>query len=308
MNESVTLHEPTPEFLAHLEWQIETALRRETRLNAPTSSRLWRFRSVLVAVAALLVGAVAGMAPGFAQESRERDQLLETAKVEQSLANMRLDLAHADYDGARRRVDAGTADRETLLAAEEQVRTMETRVAHIQLDIDEIRATSAAPRNELDAPLVGTRDFVKERLTLDLQAAERALTASEQELARQEKRWDIGMISQPTLLQAQTDVADARSRIELVKGTLDLRQRALRGEIKSVDLGRARRRLELTLEANRLDGDLTLAHAQVEEARRRLGAGQGADVDLKRAELHVAERQLALQHVQQELRALGVKK
>ena len=58
LNES---HEPTPEFLAHLEWQIQTALRREDRLTSPVSASRRRFGAALVITAALATGGIAGI-------------------------------------------------------------------------------------------------------------------------------------------------------------------------------------------------------------------------------------------------------
>jgi hypothetical protein len=80
MNSQVEPHEPAPEFRAHLEWQIETALRRETRLAAPVSGRVHRLGLVLIVLAALATGGVAGMASGRVQDARQRDQLVEAAR------------------------------------------------------------------------------------------------------------------------------------------------------------------------------------------------------------------------------------
>src|SRR5512145_2526886 len=107
-------HEPTPEFRAHLEWQIETALRRESRLVAPVTSPPGRWLAALVVVGALAVGGIGGVASERVQDARDRDRLIESVRSEQALAQLRVDLARADYQDARRRFEVGTADRESL--------------------------------------------------------------------------------------------------------------------------------------------------------------------------------------------------
>ena len=235
----VELHQPTPEFRAHLEWQIETALRRETRLSAPVSARVHRLGLVLIVLAALATGGVAGIASGRVQDARQRDQLDEAARSEETVARVRLDLARAEYQEAQRRFEIGTAGRESLLAAERQMRDMEASLARIRLDIEEIRATSAAPRNELQAPVVGQRDFVRERLRLELESSQHALVAAEQALQQAQSRVDVGVAPPTALLQPQSDLAQARARMQLASGLIDLRDRFVRGEIKAEALSQA---------------------------------------------------------------------
>jgi outer membrane protein TolC len=308
MNRSVDAHEPTPEFRAHLDWQIETALRRDTRFAAPAGGGLRRIGTALLVIAALATGGMAGVASTYAQEARERDRLVESARSEVALVQLRLDLARTEYQNARGRFEIGAADRETLMAAEQKLHAMEAALARLKLNIEEIKATSAAPRNDLQAPLVGRRDFVRERLTLDLDAAERALTTAEQSAAQAEQRFQVGVAPRAALLQAQADVSQARARLQLLRATLDMRQRALRKEIKPEDLAAAARRIELTLHVEQLERELDLGHARLDEARRLVAVGQASELDLKRAELDLLERQHELMRVRQELQRLGAVK
>ena len=90
MNPLVESHEPTPEFRANLEWQIETSLRRENRFAAPVTGRARRLGAGLVVVAALTTGGIAGLAAGQVQDARQRDQLMETARSEEAVVRLRL--------------------------------------------------------------------------------------------------------------------------------------------------------------------------------------------------------------------------
>jgi len=308
MNPHVEPHEPTPEFRAHLEWQIETALRRETRLASPVSGRVHQLGLVLIILAALATGGVVGIAAGRVQDAQQRDRLVEAARSEESLARVRLDLARTEYQEAQRRLDTGTAGRESLLAAERQMRDMEASLARIRLDIEEIRATSAAPRNELQAPLVGQRDFVRERLRLELESSQHALTAAEQAVQQAHSRIEVGVAPQAALLQPESDLAQARARMQVARGTIDLRDRFVRGEVKAEALAASARRVALTSQQERAQAELELARRRVEELRRQFEIGQASELDLKRSEVELLEKQLELKRIQQEIEALGAAK
>ena len=241
MNSQVDAHEPTPEFRAHLEWQIETALRRDSRLAAPVTGGARRTVAALVIVAALATGGMAGIAAGRVQDVQKRDRLIEVARSEEAVVRLRLELAQANYDQARRQFEVGTVGRESVRDAEQQLQAMKAAAMRIQLDMEEIRATSAAPRNDLDAPLVGQRDFVKDRLTLDLQTAQQALAAAEQNAAQTAERFKVGVLPRTAQLQAEAELAQAQARLQLLMGTLDLRQRFIKGEIKADTLASAAR-------------------------------------------------------------------
>lgn len=304
----VELHQPTPEFRAHLEWQIETALRRETRLSAPVSARVHRLGLVLIVLAALATGGVAGIASGRVQDARQRDQLVEAARSEETVARVRLDLARAEYQEAQRRFEIGTTGRESLLAAERQMRDMEASLARIRLDIEEIRATSAAPRNELQAPVVGQRDFVRERLRLELESSQHAMVAAEQALQQAQSRIDVGVAPPTALLQPQSDLAQARARMQLASGLIDLRDRFVRGEIKTEALAVAARRMELTSQQQRAQRELELARWRVGELRSQFEIGRAGELDVKRSEVALLELQLEMKRIQQELEALNAVK
>jgi outer membrane protein TolC len=298
-------HEPSAEFRAHLEWQIQSALRRDSQLSQPVGGHLRHPRAALIIVAAFVFGGIAMAAAGQLKESRQRDALIETARSEESLLRVRLDLARAEYDQARRRFETGTAARETLSAAEREVNGMETALKRLRIDIDEIQATSAAPRNDLPAPLVGQRDFVRERLTLDLETAQRALIAAEQSLAEAAKRVKTGLVPAAAQMQAEVEVLRARAALQLVQARLEQRQRWMSGLISADGLIRTMRQTESTVQRERVQRELEIARARVEDVRRLVTLGLATPIDLKRAELEVLEREAELQRLRQEIEMLG---
>jgi hypothetical protein len=302
------LHEPTPEFRAHLEWQIESALRRESRLAAPVGGAIRPLVAALVLVAALATGGVAGLASGRVQDARQRDRLIETARAEENLMRVRVDLSRTAYQDSRRRFEVGAVDRETLAAAERELKSMETSLARIRLDIEEIQMTSLAPRNNLDAPLVGQRDFVRERLALEMATAQDRLATAEQAAAQARQRVEVGTAPRALQRQAEGDVAEARERLQLLGATRDLRQRFLKGEIKAEALAPTLRRSELTLQLEQARREIDSARQRLEEVRRLVDVGQAPQLDLKRSEVDLLEREVEIKRIQQELEMLGTVK
>jgi outer membrane protein TolC len=304
MKPQLESHEPTPEFRANLEWQIATSLRRENRFAEPVTGRARQLGAALVVIAALATGGIAGIAAGQVQDARQRDQLTDAARSEEALIRVRLDLARTELEDAQRKFDVGMTGRENLLAAQRQLKALEASLARTQLDIEEIRATSATPRNDLDAPLVGGRDFVRERLNLDLRDAQQELAVAEQAVAQAIQRVEIGVAPPTVRMQSESDVAHARARMQQLIATLDLRQRYLKGEIKREALAPAARRSELTLQLESTQREIDLIGARVAEVRNQVEIGQASQLDVKRAEVELLERQLQVKRIQQELEAL----
>jgi len=257
-----------PEFRAHLEWQIASALRREERFAEPASrGAVSRLRTALSLVAALAVGAVAMAASGQVQESRQRDVLIEAARADEDLSRLRLQLAEAAYQEAKQKFDVGIASREAVQVARAQLDALKAALARIALNVEEIRATAQAPRDDLQAPLVGQRDFVAERLQLD----------------------------------AEVDLAGALGRMQQLRTTLELRRRALDGQLKAAEVASALRRLELELERTRLERTTVAARTRLETVRRLVAVGQLGELELKRAELEVLEQERDLKRIREEI-------
>jgi len=294
-----------PEFRAHLEWQIATAMRRETRFAAPVSRRLPPLGLALALVAAVALGAAGATAQGGLLESRERDALVEAVRSEQALARMRLELARAGYQEAKVKVEIGAASRSTLQEAERQLQAMESATKKLALDLEEIHATSKAARDDLQAPLVGRRDFVSERLALDLASVQNELVAAEREMANTRQRFSVGLVSQVALRQAETDVAQAHARMQQIQETLEVRRRAVAGELKGDEIATVLRRVELTLQRARAQRELELARMRIDEVRRLAAVGQVSNLEVKRAEVELLELEVEIKKLEIELGKLN---
>lgn len=309
MNPGSGSYEITPEFRARLEWQIESALRRRTRFAAPVDRRMPRLRMVAALVAAIALGGMAVAASGQLQEARQRDLLLDSAKSEEAVLRLRLELARGDYEEARKRFEIGTANREALQTAEAQVRALEADVARVRLDIAEIEASAAAPRNDLQAPLVAERDFVRERLLLELKTAQDVVAAARQNAEKAKGRVAVGIAPRAAQLQAEAELAEADARVRLLIGRLQLREQAVANKIKPEELAASARRMELTIRAERLQRELAIARQRLLDMRALVEIGRAPPLDLKRAEVEMLEREIELEQVRRELQMVtGVRR
>jgi hypothetical protein len=308
MNRAEGSHDVRPEFRAHLEWQIQSSMRRETRFGEPVKTGQPRLRAAAMLVLAMAVGGIAVGASAELQDARERQAVLDGAQSELKLVRLRIELARADFEQARQRFEVGAVGRETLQAAERELRAQESALARLQLDIEEAQLSSAAPRNELQAPLVGGRDFVRERLMLELRAAQRQLTAAEQAMQQARQRVEVGTAPHATVLGAELEVAEARAQLKQLQGTIELREQAMRGEIKAEEVAAMQRRMELMLHRDRLRREIELGRKRIDDVRQQVATGVASQLDLKRAEVELLERETELQRVGRELDQLGASK
>jgi outer membrane protein TolC len=305
----MTSHEPTPEFRSHLEWQIETAMRRESRLAEPVTGSAptgW-LRTAVVVLVALAIGGAAGIASERVQDAKTRNQLLESAKAEQALLKSRYDLALTDLHEARRRFEVGAAPREEVAEAQRRANGAELALARLVIDMEEIEKTSTPPRDEISAPKVGDSDYVMRRLQLDLKAAQQDFSAATEAVAKAKERFEVGLITNAALVQADMEMAVARTRLQQLQMRAELRQKYLNEQLSAEKLVESVRRAELTLEADLARRQLAFARERLKSLQAMVEIGTLSQLELKRAEVEVLELQLTFQKIQQRLAAMGKK-
>lgn len=298
------IHEPAPEFRNALETEIVRALRRDAHGAPLILRRRQRLRSAALLVAALSLGAAAGAAPAQVQDARQREQLTAVAQAEYQVLLMRYDLARVAFAEARARFDTGVIGRESLAAAEAELRSMETRVARIRLNLEEIRAAAAQPRDEISAPRVGDRDFVSERLRLDLAGAQQLLTSAELAVDEAERRHRVGATSGLALQEPQIALAHARSEMQRLAGMLDLREAFLEENLAVADVERRVQRHELVVEAERVRILHGIAVDRLANLRERQAVGAAEQLEVMRANVQVMERQMEMLQIARQLEML----
>jgi hypothetical protein len=303
MNDFIRNHEPTPEFRASLEREIARVFRRESQF-APPRRRL-RGGQVLAAGIALAVGLLLGagtlVAAAQVQDARQRDELTGTMATKRLLAIVRLEMARLNYAQVRAGFEAGGLTRESLITAETDVRAMEVAVARIDLDIEEVRASAAPPRDELWAPLVAGRDFVKERLMLDASIAQQRSTIQERAVADLERAARAGVVL-PAAMNAQSDLQAAKGEMEMAAQKLALRQEFVAGRVPAAEVERRLQRFELVNAIERILGEQRLAAQRLNVRGRAIPPlGAAGELEAKKAELQSLERVFQLTQLRKQL-------
>jgi outer membrane protein TolC len=225
-----------------------------------------------------------------------------TAK--RQLAALRLELARLGLVVARSRFNTGATGSASLAAAEADVRTAEADVVRLDLDLEEIRVTAAPPRDELWAPLVGSRDFVKERLGVDAIVAQQKLASSQIALAEITRAFQAGVGSSVTNADAQFAAAQARRELDMLAQKLALRKQFLEEHLAPEDVGRRLQLLELTSQIARLQEQLRIAQERVSVAKTQQASGTASTLDVKRAEVDAIEREVELSKLSIQLKRL----
>jgi hypothetical protein len=258
-----------------------------------------------VVLAAVALGSTGGLAAAQLRDGARRDSLLAAATADLAMAAVRLDLARAVAEDVGAKVRTGVLAPGSLVAAEAELRAMEAQAARAQSRVDEIRLSSQPPRDELNAPLVNGRDFVLERIRLDLFDAQQRLTAAERAREEAARRVRIGAEGALSLLEAELDVARARAALGAGAERQSLRREFLEKGTAGDQLVRRLRQAQLRLDAHVAQHAVRLAEERLALARRQHAAGVVEQIEVLKAELEMRERQLELQLLARELQQIG---
>jgi hypothetical protein len=305
MNSITGMHEPTPEFRAHLDWEVARAIRGEQpRKWRRPEGRLRGLRAAAVILVAVMMGAMAATLPAQVRNDRQRDTLLAAKQAELQLATTRLQIARSEFEDVRRRADVGLVGREALATAQAELQRMASQLSRVQLDLQEIRASAKPPRDDLPAPLVDGQDFVRARLEQALLAALKLLSAAEPETAEITRRALVGAAPRLRVLEAQAELARQQAEMQRVAGELELRKRFLARELKPGEVALEAQRLQLESELRVVQKQRELMDERLAEVKAAAKAGAIEQVELLRAQLAAAEQAAALERARRELEAL----
>ena len=192
-----------------------------------------------------------------------------------------------------------------LAEAESELRQMEAMAARATLNVEEIRASSLPVRDDLNAPPVNGRDFVTERVQIDLFVAQQRLTAAEKIQAEAERQSRVGTVSEFALLEAGLKVIRERATLGMLA-----ERRKLRKEF--VDQGTALDQLNRRFQQAQVRFDAHVAQETVNVMRRRLEAvqkqhavGSASELEVLRAQYELKEKEFELQVLARQLRELS---
>ena len=191
-----TPHMPQPEFVRHLEWQLQSELRRRSRWPAARPRRVGKvLRFAALILASALLGAATVVGTVHIQDAAEKKLLLARAAVEVDTARLELDNAEESLQYATRLHERGFVTTADLDEARHRRAVATRKMKTAQRRHEEVKTTGRQPNERLDAPLVGDRDFVVERLESKLEDARAAVVAQQKRVARSKKLHDRGFVS-----------------------------------------------------------------------------------------------------------------
>ena len=290
-------HQPTEAFRDFLEGEVTRAYRRDR------TARRARLAAIVVISAAL--GLSGGLARAQIRQSTQRDSLLDAARADASLVQLRLDLLQAELAKAQRAIAAGAALAESARGIDLQVRDMQAQLARAAANIEEIKASALPPRDELNAPLVNGRDFVRDRIQYRLMVLQADLQAAEAAKSDADRRVRVGMATEAASLDAEVAVARARGDLAVAAERLALRKEFL-------EKGTSIEQLTQRLEQTELKQNIAVAQSLLNLARQRSAlldrlqaAGAAEDLEALKARLDVKQHELDLQQLARRLKEMG---
>jgi len=290
-------HQPTEAFRDFLEGEVTRAYRRDR------TARRARLAAIVIISAGL--GLSGGLARAQIRQSTQRDSLLDAARADASLVQLRLDLLQAELAKAQRAIAAGAALAESARGIDLQVRDMQAQLARAAANIDEIKASALPPRDDLNAPLVNGRDFVRDRIQYRLMVLQADLQAAEAAKADADRRVRVGAATEAASLDAEVAVARARGDLAVAAERLALRKEFL-------EKGTSIEQLTQRLEQTELKQNIAVAQSLLNLARQRSAlldrlqaAGAAEDLEALKARLDVKQHELDLQQLARRLKEMG---
>lgn len=247
------------------------------------------------------IGGAAVAAAYEAQGSERREQLVANYEQRADLARQRVDLTTKEHQTAEQRFAVGMSGATTVLEKASAVAQARAQLGIVNLHLEEIRITGREPRAELSAPRVSGRDFVGERLRIEVSVPERVL-ATERALARDvQVRVEIGVANPVDLEISRARVLEVELALETLRRKLDIRQQFLSGKVDVVETELRVLEAEAEQVTKTLAPKIKLAQQEVARLNERIEVGLAAPVDLAEATVRRLELETALGKAQLDL-------
>jgi hypothetical protein len=290
-------YEPDNQFVERLKWQLSSEYRRANRLKSPTGkiavSR--RMVAVTLVVGLLMTGVAVTKAADYIKDSWRKK--IEIARVETEVKLKKAHLESVREMASRTKMMASNKliREEEYLMAELAAENAELDFKRSLLNLDEVKMSGEIPRNELYAPLVGGRDFVSERLKIEIKEAELDLEQLRIHLGRVNQLVEQNLIRGDEMDRIQADIANRKMMIDKIQQRLDLRTRFLTGEITAQEV-------EIEDRMTGAERNLHLAQSRVESLKAQLERLKTLEAQGKISHMEVMQLQYALDAAQAELK------
>lgn len=297
--------EPDSEFLDKLEWQLSSEFRRMSRLK-PVAGNVAVPRWVVafsLAAGVLLMGVAAIKAAdsikGAWRKKIEIARLETDVQLKKAFLEFKKELAAK----AETQASVGMIAEDEYLAAKLGAERAALDLQRSLVDLDEVRASGEAPRDELYAPAADGRDFVSERLAIERKVLELDLELLRARGERLKQRVELGLVPRDELTEAQASAAVQEAGIGDIEKRLDLRKRFLAGAITAEEV-------EIEDRMASAESDLRQAQSTVDSLTRRMdllktreAVGLVSDTEIQQAQfgLDYAQSQLTLARLEKDV-------
>ena len=309
-------HQPPSDFIAKLEVEISHELRRRNRLAEAADHSSWlapvRGKIAFAAMALVLVSmALGGGVVAFAyqaQGNQRRDALISGLDRRAELARESFKVATEKQRDTERQVSLGLANQENLLEGRAKVTEADAQFKSIESQIEEVRITGREPVSGISSPLISGRDFVSERLRIQMSVPQAALDFEQLRLRDTEKQAAIGTagpidvdVSRTRTVEIEAAVAGFQKKIEIRQMFLARKIAAATAELRVLEVEAQQRQKTL---APKVD----LARKQLQSTALMVRSGTAPPVDqaeaalrLQQLETDMAQADLDLARIRRQL-------
>ena len=302
-------HEPDPDFLNNLEWQLKGELRRQNRMGIRERVSVRVLKIAALMVASIGLGAGAMEATQRIQESWRTELLEARLEVQLELARQRAEMQREALEQTREEVDQGLQHAREVLYAQFQIARAMSELEIVELELEEIRESGREPLGELSSPLVGGRDFVAEKMAIRMEMAQLYLSTIQRDVDRTEAQVAAGAANERELQEQQLVMREAELQLHVLGRQRDMRQAYLDGEISAVEAELRYLEADIERQTVLLAEQRQYYQGELDRIRELTAAGIVRSAELAQVEMRIAEidgqsrlAEKELEIVQQELR------
>jgi outer membrane protein TolC len=240
-------------------------------------------------VGSMVLGGAVVAAAYQAENNERRDLLVITYERRAELARQRLASAADQVQTAERVVSLGLATQEALPEARFKLADAQAQVRFAELQLEEIRLTGREPLDEISSPRVQGRDFVGERLRINMSVPEAALELARSRVRRADSMLALGLVNSMEVSGARAELTEMEASVQAFQTKLEIRRAFLENK---TDAAMAELRLlesDAVKKQKMIAPKVELARAQLERANRNVQLGLAQRVEVAQATLRLQE-------------------
>jgi outer membrane protein TolC len=237
----------------------------------------------------MAVGAAVVAASYQAENNERRDLLVSAYERRAELARTRLASAKEQLQSVERAVSLAVATQEALQEARFKAVEAQAQVQSVDLQLEEIRVTGREPLNEISSPRVRGRDFVGERLRIDMSIPQAALEPARTRVRRAESLLSIGLIDLMSVNAARAEAAELEISIQAFQTKLEIRREFLENKTTAAMAELRMLESDAVQKQKMIAPKVELARKQLERTKTNVQLGTSQRIDLAQATLRLQE-------------------